>query len=51
MEKSLAPALIAKTPLLGVANTRRSPSYGCVLRLDQERFGSPFGRAESIHSL
>jgi len=51
VKKFLTPALTAKTPLLGVAKTRRSPSYGCVLRLDQERFGSPFGRAESIHSL
>jgi len=51
VEKSLAPALIAKTPLLGVAKTRRSPRYGCVLRLDQDRFGCPFGRAEFIHNL
>jgi len=51
VKKPLAPALIAKTPLLGVARTRRSPRYGCVLRLDQDRFGSPFGRAEFIHNL
>lgn len=37
------PALLAKTPLLVVANARHSQSYGCALRLDQGRFGAPFG--------
>jgi hypothetical protein len=45
------PALRAKTPLLVVANTRRSPSYGCALRLDQLRFDAPFGLGQKTLSL
>ncbi|WP_299147296.1 hypothetical protein [uncultured Comamonas sp.] len=40
------PALHAKTPPLFVANTRHSPSYGCVLRLDWQRFDAPFGHGQ-----
>ena len=35
------PARHAKTRLLGVANARHNPSYGCALRLDQTRFRAP----------
>jgi predicted methyltransferase len=37
------PAHHTKTPLLGVANARRSPSHGCALRLDQVRFDALLG--------
>jgi hypothetical protein len=37
VNKSDTPARTAQTRPLGVANARRSPSYGCVLRLDWAR--------------
>ncbi|WP_295537714.1 hypothetical protein, partial [uncultured Pseudacidovorax sp.] len=40
----------AKTRPLCVANARHSPSYGCALRLDWPRFGSPLGHAGFIHT-
>src|SRR3990167_389289 len=45
------PALHAKTHRLVVANTRHSPSYGCVLRLDPARCGAPFGHGRKTLSL
>jgi hypothetical protein len=45
------PALPAKTQRLVVANTRHSPSYGCVLRLDPMRFAAPFGHGRKTLSL
>jgi len=45
------PALHATTPLLVVANARHSPRYGCALRLDQQRFGAPFGHWQKTLSL
>jgi hypothetical protein len=39
------PAHHPKTFLLVVANARHSPSYGCALRLDPERFGALLGHA------
>jgi len=36
----------ARATRLVVANARRSPSYGCALRLDWSALGSPLGHAE-----
>ena len=48
-------ALTAKTHPLRVAyagrsNARRSPSYGCALRLDRAAFDGPFEHAGFIHT-
>ena len=50
-KKSPMPAMYAKTPPLIVANTRHSPSYGCVLRLDWACFDAPLGYDQFILSL
>ncbi|WP_225782190.1 hypothetical protein [Xenophilus sp. Marseille-Q4582] len=50
MNESDMPAHPAKTPALFVANARHSPSYGCALRLDCERFDALLGHAEFIHT-
>jgi hypothetical protein len=44
------PAHPAQTTQLVVANPRRSPSYGCGLRLDLRRLDGLLGRAHFIHS-
>jgi len=46
-----APALLAKTPRLFVANPRHRAPYVCGSRLDSRRFGAPFGRGESARPL
>jgi len=40
----------AQTPPFVVANARRSPSYGCALRLDWGRLDGLLGHAGFIHT-
>ena len=44
------PALTPQTTLLVVANARRSPSYGCALRLDWGRLDGLLGHAGFIYT-
>jgi SAM-dependent methyltransferase len=45
------PSASVDAVLLVVADARRSPSYGCALRLDRHGLGHLLGRAEFIHRL
>ncbi len=40
------PAWHAKTPPIVIANTRHSPSYGCVFRLNGACFDAPLGHEQ-----
>jgi len=42
------PAVTAQSAPLVVANARRSPSYGCALRLDSERLNQIAATAGSL---
>ncbi|HEY9106819.1 MAG TPA: hypothetical protein VIN58_09085 [Roseateles sp.] len=50
MNEPLTAAHPAETPPLGIANARRSMSYGCALRLDWQRLDGLLGRAGLIRS-
>ncbi|MDQ0032424.1 hypothetical protein J2W30_000165 [Variovorax boronicumulans] len=48
MNEPAMPAHPAQARALGVANARRSPSYGCALRLDGARLRGLLGHGEFI---
>jgi len=50
MNEPTMPAHPAQATPLVVANARRSPSYGCALRLDWGRLDSLLGHAGLIHT-
>ena len=48
MKHSATPARAPQTAPLVVANARRSPSYGCALRLADGALGRPLGTPNSL---
>ena len=51
VKHSAASARAPEMAPLVVANARRSPGYGCALRLDRRHVGHPLGRAGILHRL